>query len=101
MKFGCFVKFSLLCKKYINMQNSFTIDSKKLNLMQAIMAVDTEAVLDKMYKYFKKVTKDKDGTQELSEETLAMMEQSRKEFREGKVISFESAADAQRWLESL
>lgn len=40
-------------------------------------------------------------SQELSAETLAMMEQSRKEYSEGKVISFDSSADCQKWLELL
>lgn len=40
-------------------------------------------------------------SQELSAETLAMMEQSRKEYSEGKVISFDSSEDCQKWLELL
>lgn len=83
------------------MQTALTFDAKKLNLMQAIMEVDKEAILDKLTKYFAKVTKEATKTQELSAETLAMMEQSRKEYSEGKVISFESSADCQKWLESL
>lgn len=40
-------------------------------------------------------------SQELSAETLAMMAQSRKEYSEGKVISFDSSEDCQKWLELL
>ena len=83
------------------MQTALTFEAKKLNLVQAIMNVDTEALLDKMTKYFAKVTKEATAVKELSAETLAMMEQSRKEYSEGKVISFDSSADCQKWLESL
>lgn len=37
----------------------------------------------------------------LSEETQKMMERSRQEFKEGKVIAFNNAADAQQWLTKL
>ena len=37
----------------------------------------------------------------LSPETERMIAQSRQEYREGKVKSFETSADAQAWLESL
>ena len=83
------------------MQTAISLDAKKLNLMQAIMEVDTEAILDKVAKYFVKVSKEVAKSQELSAETLAMMEQSRKEYSEGKVISFDSSEDCQKWLESL
>lgn len=36
----------------------------------------------------------------ISQETAEMMENSRKEYAEGKVISFDNAAEAQMWLES-
>lgn len=39
--------------------------------------------------------------QDLSVETMDMIEQSRREYQEGKVISFSTSADAQKWLESL
>ena len=37
----------------------------------------------------------------ISEETAATIEQSRKEYAEGKVHSFASIDDAEKWLESL
>lgn len=37
----------------------------------------------------------------LSEETLNMINRSRQEYKEGKVISFNNASDAQQWLQSL
>lgn len=83
------------------MQTALSLDTKKLNLMQAIMEVDTEAILDKVAKYFVRVSKDVEKKQELSAETLAMMEQSRKEYSEGQVISFDSSSECQKWLESL
>lgn len=45
--------------------------------------------------------KDNSETNVLTVETVAMMEQSRREYSEGKVISFDSSAEAQKWLESL
>lgn len=83
------------------MQTALSFDAKKLNLMQAIMAIDTEAVLDKMAKYLVRVSKKATTSEVLSPETIAMIEQSRKEYSEGKVITFDTAADAQKWLESL
>lgn len=83
------------------MQTALTFEAKKLDLMQAIMTVDTEAILDKMAKYFAKLTKEVVKNKELSAETLEMMENSRKEYRDGNVLSFDSSTDAQKWLESL
>lgn len=51
-----------------------SLDSKKLNLMQLM---------------------------ELSGETKEMMENSRKEYAEGHVIAFNSASEAQKWMEML
>lgn len=82
------------------MQQTISLEAKKLDLMQIIMSIDTEAALDKVAKYVARVLP-KMNTQELTEETLNMMEQSRQEYNEGKVVSFDSAVDAQRWLESL
>lgn len=82
------------------MRQAISLDAKKLDLMQKIMSIDTDAVLDKVAKYVMRVAKT-DKIQELSPETLTMIEQSRKEYEEGKVLSFESAADAQQWLEAL
>lgn len=82
------------------MQQTISLEAKKLDLMQIIMSIDTEAALDKVAKYVARVLP-KMNTQELTEETLNMMEQSRQEYNEGKVVSFDSAVDAQKWLESL
>lgn len=83
------------------MQTTLSFDSKKLSLIQSIMAVETEVILDKMAKYLTKVTKKATPSDELSAETAAMIAQSRKEYSEGKVLSFDSSSDAQKWLESL
>lgn len=83
------------------MQTVPSLYTKKLNLMQAIMEVDTEVILDKVAKYFMKVSKEMAKKQELSAEILAMMEQSRKEYSEGQVISFDSSSECQKWLETL
>lgn len=83
------------------MQTALTFDTKKLNLMQSIMAIDTEEILDKMASYLQIVSKKVTASQPLSAEAVEMMEQSRKEYSEGKVLHFESSADAQKWLESL
>ena len=40
------------------MHTALSLDTKKLNLMQAIMEVDTEAILDKVAKFFVKVSKE-------------------------------------------
>lgn len=84
----------------IAMEQSISLEAKKQNLMQMIMALDTDSTLDKVAKYITRVIKDR-KTQNISTETMAMIEQSRREFKEGKVISFDSASDAQKWLESL
>ncbi len=82
------------------MRQAISLDAKKLDLMQKIMSIDTDAVLDKVAKYVMRVAKT-DKIQELSPETLTMIEQSRKEYEDGNVLVFESAADAQQWLEAL
>ena len=84
----------------IAMEQSISLEAKKQNLMQMIMALDTDSTLDKVAKYITRVIKDR-KTQNISTETMAMIEQSRREFIEGKVISFDNASDAQKWLESL
>ena len=80
---------------------SVTIDSKKLALVQLVMSIDTEQVLDKAVRYLKRVTSVTNTGYSISEETAAMIEHSRKEYCEGKVHSFSSINDAQKWLESL
>ena len=84
----------------ITMEQSISLDEKKQNLMQMIMSLDTDSTLDKVAKYITRLIKD-GKTQDISTETMAMIEQSRREFKEGKVVSFDSASDAQKWLESL
>ena len=82
------------------MQQSTSLEAKKLDLMQMIMSIETSIALDKVAKYITQFLP-KSVPQELSEDTISMMEQSRQEYSEGKVFSFDSAADAQKWLEAL
>lgn len=82
------------------MQQSTSLEAKKLNLMQMIMSIETSMALDKVAKFITQFLP-KSVPQELSEDTISMMEQSRQEYGEGKVFSFDSAADAQKWLEAL
>lgn len=79
---------------------SVTIESKKLDLVQLILSVEAEAVVDKVSKYLKRLNSSS-KVNTVSRETAEMMENSRKEYAEGKVISFDNAAEAQMWLESL
>lgn len=71
-------------------------------------SIDMEALKQNIQAYVNLVVaypsilkKDKPESQDLTVETVAMIEQSRREYHEGKVISFDSSADAQKWLESL
>ena len=71
-------------------------------------SIDIEALKQNIQAYVNFVvsypsilTKDKNGSNDLTVETIAMIEQSRREYSEGKVISFNSSAEAQQWLESL
>lgn len=82
------------------MQQTISLEAKKLDLMEIIMSINTDATLDRVAKYVARVLP-KMEVQELSSETLDMMEQSRQEYKEGKVLSFDSASDAQKWLETL
>ena len=82
------------------MQQTISLEAKKLDLMQMIMSINTDAALDKVAKSVSRVLM-KMSSSELSEETKSMMEQSRQEYAEGKVLSFDSATDAQKWLEAL
>lgn len=84
----------------IAMEQLISLEAKKQNLMQMIMALDTDSTLDKVAKYITRVIKDRKA-QDISTETMAMIEQSRREFKEGKVVSFDNVSDAQKWLESL
>lgn len=83
------------------MQSSATLDSKKLNLMQLIMAIDTESMIDKLTKSVQKMTGTVCHPADLSGVTKEMMENSRKEYAEGHVIAFNSASEAQKWMETL
>lgn len=98
--FGSFRIKCYFCKKLQIMQQSTSLEAKKLDLMQMIMSIETSAALDKVAKYITRILPNS-VPQELSEDTLAMMEQSRREYGEGKVLSFDSATDAQKWLEAL
>lgn len=73
-------------------------------------SIDIEALKQNIQAYVKLLVsypsilkKDTESSeiQELSAETMDMMEQSRREYQEGKVISFNTSVDAQKWLESL
>ena len=71
-------------------------------------SIDIEALKQNIQAYVNLVVtypsilkNDKTESMDLSVETVAMMEQSRREYSEGKVISFNSSAEAQKWLESL
>ncbi|MBQ0056645.1 MAG: hypothetical protein KBT20_03210 [Bacteroidales bacterium] len=71
-------------------------------------AIDIEALKQNIQAYVNLVVayptilkKGQTGAQDLTVETVAMIEQSRREYKEGKVFSFNSSADAQKWLESL
>lgn len=76
-----------------------TLAAKKLDLVQYILAINEESALDKIAEYLKTTTDTNESG--LTEETEKMVKRSRKEYADGKVFSFDSAADAQKWLEAL
>ncbi len=64
------------------------------------MAIDSKLMLDNVLEYLRELMKTSDK-EKLSVETLQMIKRLRKEYKEEKIISFDSAADAQRWMDSL
>lgn len=80
---------------------SVSIESRKLDLVQLVLSLETEAAIDKVSKYLKRITSGACTNKPLFSETLQMMEESRKDYAEGKYISFDTAEDAQKWLEAL
>ena len=69
----CFNKNLLyFCEKIQIMQQSTSLEAKKLDLMQMIMSIETSIALDKVAKYITQFLP-KSVPQELSEDTISMI----------------------------
>ena len=62
---------------------------------------DDETLLNKVLTYVKKLAAKKEGGLTASPELQAEIDKARQELVEGKTLGFESANEAQQWMEAL
>lgn len=84
------------------MQSALTLEAKKLNLLQAIMSADTESIIDKMSKYYARITKQQADDALMSEdEFYAKLDHSLQQFERGECVTMAKEQTVEDFINSL
>lgn len=84
------------------MQATLTLEAKKLNLLQAIMSADVESVIDKMTKYYNRITKlNADETLMSEKEFYAKIDRSIAQSERGEFVAMAEGQSVEDFINNL
>lgn len=85
------------------MQATLTFETKKLNLLQTIMSVDTESVIDMMTKYYDRITSKKTTDDALMSEKdfYAKIDRSIAQCERGECVTMPKGQSVEEFINNL